>query len=382
MVENTQRIVWVLGSGFSVPLGGPMLKDLLSVRLHNDVARRYASEGLDAEEMRDVLRLYHYGRQFPEGAEGWLKPGEDATNKLGELLWEHAEDFLDTLDTCAGDPREPFGQHLQTTLKGTYYARARGKEPATLQQLSHAARKHIAAECCSFLDRNSAAKERWRPYARWQSALVSRSDTVITFNYDCVLEKLNESGETFDIISRFGEPTAIAQAYKLHGSTSWTGSTEGQPGHERLVITEGSRTSALQCNHSELLIATPGPNKTNAATLLRPWWDAAQKRLEAADAVVFMGYRFPPSDSDARSELLRALAKNTSQHLTLHVVLGPRLDDDVARLEQMLRYSMGGRDDYSGPHLPRDKPSYRLRVHRLYAQDFMSLVSRNQLFHR
>jgi len=65
-------------------------------------------------------------------------------------------------------------------LKSTY-GRA-DYEPPTLQALSDAARKHIAAECCTFLAKNVAAKERWQPYRRWRNALVAPSDVVITFN--------------------------------------------------------------------------------------------------------------------------------------------------------------------------------------------------------
>jgi len=57
------------------------------------------------------------------------------------------------------------------------------------------------------------------------------------------------------------------------------------------------------------------------------------------------------------------------------------MNDDVARLEQMLRYSMAGRASAGFPNHMSTKPTFQLSVHRLYSQDFMSLVSRHQLFH-
>ena len=66
------------------------------------------------------------------------------------------------------------------------------------------------------------------------------------------------------------------------------------------------------------------------------------------------------------------------QHLMLHTVLGPELDANTVRLEQMLRcLRPTGRSEEYTTGVP---PMFGLRVHRLYSQDFMSLATRETLF--
>ena len=52
------------------------------------------------------------------------------------------------------------------------------------------ARRSLAAECSAFLLELDPNDERWRPYEKWVRGLQPRKDTVICFNYDCVLETL------------------------------------------------------------------------------------------------------------------------------------------------------------------------------------------------
>jgi hypothetical protein len=70
---------------------------------------------------------------------------------------------------------------------------------------------------------------------------------------------------------------------------------------------------------------------------MRLLWDAACKEVTDASVVVFMGYRFPPTDSYALERLLGALGENKTPN-TLHVVtvLGPN-NPDEERLAHMAR---------------------------------------------
>jgi hypothetical protein len=55
--------------------------------------------------------------------------------------------------------------------------------------------------------------------------------------------------------------------------------------------------------------------------------------IKSADAIVFVGYRFPETDNLAKSILLGALKKNANAYV--HVVLGSN-DPDTARVQSML----------------------------------------------
>src|SRR5690349_5186392 len=73
--------VWIVGSGFSRPLGGPLLADLFSRRFQTRVAARFPTLG-HAPETIELYEFFHFG--------------------LREKHFEHAEDFLVLLD----DPDE------------------------------------------------------------------------------------------------------------------------------------------------------------------------------------------------------------------------------------------------------------------------------------
>ena len=264
--------------------------------------------------------------------------------------------------------------------------------PATIREILLVAKQHIAAEVCAFLDRNLDASERWRPYLSWAKDLLGPLDTIVTFNYDCVLERLNEKVGTdpdsqhIDVVDNDGiaEWANIkkVRALKLHGSVNWVANDDGKGGTKYDKSTDYEH--AVKAPLERTILATPGPGKFRARTALAKWWDKAKESISTADAIVFIGYRFPPSDSDARSELLGALAGNKKEKLlNIHTVLGPEQNKDTARLEEMIRYTMARSKRVAakeGGSPPKEKFSYFLQVNQLYAQDFMSLASRPQLF--
>jgi hypothetical protein len=116
---------------------------------------------------------------------------------------------------------------------------------------------------------------------------------------------------------------------------------------------------------NELAIAPPGPSKaTTCAQCFDPLWLKAEERLRQAHAVVFMGYRFPETDAEARTRLLTSLSE--AQSPVRHVVLGPDVKSpEVRRLESLLAWT--------------DKEA-AYRVHPLYTQDFMSVFEVPELF--
>jgi hypothetical protein len=102
--DPPKRVVWVLGSGFSVPLGGPLLADLLSERSAEEIAARYEREKyprLEEAEATSVRNLFQYGRGEKDGFVG-RRPA----------TWLNAEDFLDYLDTAAEERHQDVANRL------------------------------------------------------------------------------------------------------------------------------------------------------------------------------------------------------------------------------------------------------------------------------
>jgi hypothetical protein len=79
--------VWILGAGFSRPLGGPLLPDLMRPEVIANLDATYpaAPYQRDKGQHQVVLKTYGYGTNFqqgrPRGTEGL--PGEN--------IWSDAE---------------------------------------------------------------------------------------------------------------------------------------------------------------------------------------------------------------------------------------------------------------------------------------------------
>jgi hypothetical protein len=127
-----------------------------------------------------------------------------------------------------------------------------------------------------------------------------------------------------------------------------------------------------------MVIASPGPTKKTIRDALNDIWNAAKTSIAAADVVVFVGYRFPPSDSEARRFLVDALMANASRPLTLRTVLGAnRSNADTVRLEAILEYAMAARLRHHGTRGVTVR--HTLRVHPLGAEDFLDLFQAGSL---
>lgn len=72
-------------------------------------------------------------------------------------------------------------------------------------------------------------------------------------------------------------------------------------------------------------------------------WSAAEAAIRKAEAVFFIGYRFPESDATARGRVLSALAHNeTVGCLRIFTALGPdRQSPESVRLLSLIRHSVG-----------------------------------------
>jgi hypothetical protein len=111
------------------------------------------------------------------------------------------------------------------------------------------------------------------------------------------------------------------------------------------------------------VIGLPGQHKLNLPTgLLKCIWDPAMAAIEAADAIIFVGYRFPETDNMAKRRLIDALKKNPNA--MVHIVLGAN-NPDMPRLRGMIEWT-------------RSKD--RVRVHEMGTEDFLAVFERSGLF--
>lgn len=362
------KTVWVLGSGFSKSLGGPLLYGLFGSKAEHETKEVFP-------QLKDRGLAYHMFRKLKGG------------------FWEHAEDYLDYLDTALL-PHSPYLNIIERHLKSAEFEGFGGKHDRSIEELRRQAILTVAAECSTYTEQCDLRAEAWGPYIDWACKLGD-SDTIVTFNYDLALEKIGEDKDVraigFATVARPMNDTGelerlqgagCCEIFKLHGSVDWAFSGTGS--YKRIQsLSEVAEPGGLR-----LLIATPGASKKRYVNKqLNVLWTRATDALSEAEAIVFIGYRFPPSDSESRTKLLRAIAKNSSPYLKIHIVLGPDVNaDDVVRLKGLLTHTLKGAGRLPVEEVQRMSPlgrlpdAYSVVTQPLLAEDFLTVISPGELY--
>jgi hypothetical protein len=394
-VSDERKVVWILGAGFSVPLGGPLFKRLISreslralgswldfvTQKHfayipdgDSAGKHYVDASITAEL---VCELYVMGLGKDE-----FDPGR---------LWNDAEEFLERLE-IAIEPHD-----LLTTGIHEMLGKIRGSHPHAslaiesfqgkhgMHKLRDEAIRFVAGACSIFLDRPEGRhaivddSEQWEPYRHWITQLKPGCDAVVTFNYDRSLDMLASylarKHRTDLLVSPVGDDPDHLEAlrpfcvpmYHLHGHVGW----RLDPNRKTIVPgttdSRGVRANfpVAHKNPGEAVIGIPGAFKLDLSLrLLKELWGAAMKAIAEADAVVFVGYRFPPTDNMAKRRILNAL--RVKPESIVHVVLGSG-SRDAARVRGMIEWT-------------RDRVRNPVRVHEMGTEDFFPAFYRDGLF--
>ena len=363
MTQDSRKIVWVLGAGFSKFLGAPLLGELLTRNASQRVKAAYPDmvAGERTHDMSIVASVYEAGK----------KDGQ----------WSHAEEFLERLDWALDSPTA--GRVLDAWSRDATTRGLHGMPQTGTEALRNNARRMLAAECCLFLKDANPELERWAPYSVWVRTL-NPEDAILTFNYDRVLEILapmRSAGMSVPIPSELAAPRIGPLALKMHGSVDWilrdgVISRSARVGSGADSGTEND--AALFCEPSEFALATPGPLKyrmTRAGGPLSPIWLSAEQQMLAATAVVFVGYRMPPTDASTtqwmidvlrrRVDAIRSKAGVSGWCLPVHTVLGPNTQNEhCTRLAGLLQEL---------------DPAIEHRPWAMGAEDFLGLVPRDTL---
>jgi hypothetical protein len=213
------------------------------------------------------------------------------------------------------------------------------------------------------LKKFSSAKSYWDRYSGLATLIGKKPGefggalSLVTTNYDlnieCACRVLNTMVDpgfelrkitegNVDVVDNFYE-TGGTPLFKLHGSVNWY--PDNDPPEisveDRIVYSTGSAE-----DNSQLFFPLPciGDYKAPAAPVIVPpsflkpdlqpalktVWSGAAKALSTASVVVFVGYSFPPSDTEMMYFLARALSDNAG--LRAIFIVDPKADAIAARL--------------------------------------------------
>jgi hypothetical protein len=370
-MSDRPATVWVLGSGFSKALGGPLLDGLLS-----------------KSALEDTIEVFP---KLPERSVVY-----EVFRDLKLQRWEHAEQFLEFVDLAASED-SPNHNILKRHLNQCTSEGAASITPAHFRDLATLA---IAAEVSTYTEGVDVRAEAWAPYLRWAKARKG-NDAVVTFNYDIVVECLagaSRPRKGMAAVLHLGEHTVHlpdgaerehgpdeCAIYKLHGSANWAWDDKARTKFKIFGSVGGFDLS----DGYRPLIAMPGATKKRLCDQhLKVIWDEAMAQLRKASVIVFLGYRFPPSDSFARTSLLAAIQQNQNPYLRIHTVLGPRVRDEAsARLGALLVAILEakGRSRHNlDSHRPGPSDAgrslYSVIQQPLYVEDFLSVLSTEMLY--
>jgi hypothetical protein len=364
------KTVWILGSGFSKPLNGPLLRDLFKQEQVEDVEAEFPGEkypGL-AHSLPWVQRYFHVG----------LKQG----------LWDNAEQFLARVDDACRAGVGPKYDRLRVLVGTTLMVDRQGALTGSVGQseaeerfrsLATSVRRGLAAECVRFLMGTDPQSEAWLPYREWVKSLQPHTDTVVCFNYDRVIEMAADAAavkaKIWVALPTEQQPTGSVPVLKLHGSVDWRLLGQSREPREYLDDKRVDADYILRTPDDVIGIAAPGGTKARFVAMhMEPLWARAVAALSEADRVIIVGYSFPDTDPYAQERLLPAFAKGEAHERHAHLVLGAGVSDVSRRLVSLMRSTAGPNHwvrvtDQCAPGA--NHPHLGIVQHPLWAQDFL-----------
>ena len=276
--------VFVLGAGASHGAGFPLASELFNL----------AYCRMDDDDQHQVERTLSYF--YPVS-----RHNRQSIQKLVSVL--NVEEFLSLLNTA-----EEFNETLPTTFL----------KPGLIRDVRASLLKSIV----KLLVEKQQNAERSKKPVEYVDRFLCRlepGDTIITFNWDLLLERrMCKTGLAFKLCP--SEESEDIEYLKLHGSIDWYRGAElkSRNGFE-VVYRQLYRASwpKVSRQRNKLLsdklpfIVPPTFNKSfKGYADLEEIWVQAFQRLQEADEIYVCGYRFPSEDLFARFVFRRAIRFN------------------------------------------------------------------------
>lgn len=316
--------VYILGAGFSKEAGAPLVHDFL------DRAREFFADpdsALDTQEREQFERVFKFKREVARAREKFRIDLDDIEQLFGLV-----------------EMSQRLGSESPATRDATVYLIAKTLQLALANtsgrpQARFALASGYAGQASSFTKyvRKQATggdvfeTDIYTHFAlllsgRYddQKKLPSRCNTVITFNYDLVLDDaLARVGATpgYELAgAEFDEPdngaTPRVPLLKLHGSTNWAicGCKQIRVLGQKITGNPENFRSmrCSKCNQPglRLLLVPPSWDKSEYSQVMQPVWTRAVEALKNATRICVIGYSMPEADAFFKFLLALGLAEN------------------------------------------------------------------------
>jgi len=298
------RIVYVLGAGFSKEAGFPLTNEFTD---KNTISKfRHNLNKLEQKRL-DKVSKYFLSR---------IKENYCENNIESVLNHIAVADYLDMESTTEGSHTYPSGQIFKDLL--WYLARL----------LKERSKCKIPSE-----------------YYQFVKYVHENNHPIISFNYDLTIETVLRE---LEVNCDYGvDATPIENSIllmKMHGSVNWTFCTNCEqfvfyPDYQAPKVLE-KKSKCPSCKKSDLetIIIPPILYKDTFyknpmyENLIRRLWGFANDELVTANKVVFIG--FSMSETDAYAEELFKLSSNMNSDVKYELVTRPKPKKDVNSLKK------------------------------------------------
>lgn len=359
LYENNHN-VFILGAGFSVEAGMPVVKNFFKMMRHA-LTRAVAREDSDAAEaLGQVLtwRLRSGAAAYrckidPDNIEELfsLIDGSKGRNGLATHNKEAMRKaIIETLIYCDSIYRDENNLVNVSIANGynfeLFHPYLKSFTPSDLDGIIRIPKYDAIALVLS-----------GKLYATDTDRIRPRN-TIITFNYDTVLESSFERTESpFDLrldpVPNLGVVSDYKyycknddnspQLLKLHGSINWKLSNidKGPKMYQLSALQSAENLWKDKYSSFPYVLEPPTWNKGRSAEILQSLWDEAVSQIRTATRIFIIGYSFPKSDMHFKYLMASGLAENIS--LEKIYIVNPALDKDdeqegiLERLYQIFR---------------------------------------------
>lgn len=372
MGDPKEKDVYILGAGFSMPLGGPGFDELLTTKSHASLTcfqEKNLLEGINVNAITGLSNLVHKLSRID-----LVK----SQSLYQSLRIRNVEEILELIDYAESMPGSVVENEVYSSI--SHYLPSSVKDsgaPNAIQWLGRTLKQRIAFETSQFLNELPKNSERWICYERWFSTLRP-TDSIFTFNYDKTIETIaSRSRRSYQFDTRNGYPIYVHQKnpplFKLHGSCDWTM-------NDKLEFNEISHGEPAVIFRNDICIGTPGLAKRSLGEVqLSDAWLHLKLEIEEATRVAIIGYRMPETDTLALQRITDAIAESKSTRLQVDIVLGPDAERFPARrIQAILSQAIGVYRDSVGivNALPMYAQEYLLQRYRQRASENLSRSSR------
>ena len=322
------RNVYVLGAGFSRSAGAPLISDFL------DRARLFLqdpSSQLDETERAQFRRVFDFRREMTQSRDKVIIDLDDIEQLFGLV------EISRQLGRIKSETRDDTVYLIAKTLQLASAAHYAQRRQLTFQ-LQPFAYQRLSPSLLNIIRNTGSSDFTVDMYHHFAALLTGlydtpervsqRQDTVITFNYDIVVDQaLRQLGYEAayhldeNMIQSVHPANNLAKrsVLKLHGSANWGICTNCRKSivvlPEEKVTDSPEEFRALHCSKCAKqsfhpLLIPPSWDKSEYREIMKPVWDKAIAELSSATRICIIGYSMPEVDASFKYLLALALSQN------------------------------------------------------------------------